>query len=127
MKKTGALCAVLLGLALMVFGGCSTYPRSGMSAVTGRWTNALATVWTLKSDGTFEVDLNHDGKHEAWGNYTIEGDTITIRGTGGNTPHDCKGDGVYRFTRGRDTLRFSRVRDKCQLRVRNVMLLWHRQ
>jgi hypothetical protein len=127
MKKTRALRAVSLGLASMVLGGCATHPRSGTAAVTGRWTNALATVWTLDSNGTFEVDLNHDGKRDAWGNYTIETDTITIIGTGGNLPRDCKGKGVYRFRRGRDTLRFSRVNDQCQVRVRNVMLSWHRQ
>jgi hypothetical protein len=127
MKKTRALRVVLLGLASMFSYGCATYPRSGTSAVAGTWTNALATVWTLDNNGTFEVDLNHDGKREAWGNYTIEGDTITLMGTGGYVPKDCKGNGVYRFNRGRDTLRFSRVSDKCQLRVRNVMLLWHRR
>jgi hypothetical protein len=126
MKKLGGFGILLLGLASMCFCGCATYPRSGASAVTGTWTNALATIWTINSNGTFDVDLNHDGKRDAWGNYTVEGHTITLMGTGGKAPKGCKGNGVYRFNRGRDTLRFSRVSDNCQLRVRNVMLFWHR-
>ena len=81
----------------------------------------------LNSNGSFDVDLNHDGKRDAWGNYTVQGDMITLMGTGGMVPKGCKGNGVYRFNRGRDTLRFTRVNDKCQLRVKNVMLVWHRK
>ncbi len=106
---------------------CAMYPRSGAQAVVGTWTNSFGTLWTLNSNGTFDVDLNHNHKRDAWGTYTVEGDTITLVGTGGIASADCKGTGVYRFTRGGDTLRFRRVHDACKLRVKNVMLAWHRK
>ena len=40
----------------------------------------------MNADGSFEVDLNHDGKRDAWGTCKVEGDTITIVGTGGVVP-----------------------------------------
>jgi hypothetical protein len=127
MKIAFALRIVLIGIFSAVLCACATYPRSGPQAVAGTWTNALGTVWMLSSNGGFDVDLNHDGKRDAWGNYTVEGDTITIIGIGGKVPKGCKGNGVYHFNRERDTLRFTRVSDKCQLRVKNVMLVWHRK
>jgi hypothetical protein len=125
MKIAFALRIALVGIFSAVLCACATYPRSGSQAVAGSWTNPLGTVWTLNSNGSFDVDLNHDGERDGWGKYTVEGDTITLMATGGMMPKDCKGDGVYRFNRGRDTLRFTRLSDKCQLRVRNVMLVWH--
>jgi hypothetical protein len=125
MRRTFQLC--LVGIACLFLHACATYPRSGAAAVAGTWTNAFGTVWAINSNGTFDVDLNHDNKRDAWGTYTVEGDTITISGTGGTVPADCKGKGVYRFTRGSDTLRFSRVHDNCKLRIKNVMLVWHRK
>ena len=103
------------------------YPRVGAQAIAGKWTNALGTVWTLNDDGTFDVDLNHDGKRDAWGTFTVERDILTIAEIGGVAQKGCKGSGVYRFTRGRDIMRFHLVHDKCKLRVKNVMLLWHRK
>lgn len=116
-----------LGVVGALLQACVTYPRSGSEAVVGSWTNAFGTVWSLKGNGTFDVDLNHDNKRDAWGTFTVAGDTITIHGTGGVVPKDCTGNGVYRFARGRDTLRFTRVHDNCKLRVKNVLLVWHRQ
>ena len=127
MKTAFTFRILLIGIFSVVLCACATYPRSGSQAVVGNWTNSLGTVWMLNGNGTFDVDLNHDGKRDAWGNYTVDGDTITIMGTGGMVPKGCKGNGVYRFNRGRDTLRFTRVSDKCQLRVKNVMLVWHRK
>jgi hypothetical protein len=103
------------------------YPRSGSAALVGTWTNAFGTVWTLNSDGTFDVDLNHDNRRDAWGTFTVANDTVTIHGTGGIMPAACKGDGVYRFNRSADTLHFNRVHDLCKLRVKNVVLRWHRK
>jgi hypothetical protein len=127
MKAALALRFLLVGIFAAVLSACATYPHSGSEAVAGAWTNALRTVWTLNTDGTFDVDLNHDGRRDAWGNYAVDGDTITLMATGGKMPRGCRGNGVYRFNRGRDTLRFTRISDKCQLRVRNVMLVWHRK
>jgi hypothetical protein len=118
---------LLLAAACAFSCACATYPRSGPGAVVGTWTNSFGTVWTMSSNGAFEVDLNHDGKRDAWGTCKVEDDTITILGTGGKVPNDCRDNGVYRFTRGRDTLRFTRVHDDCQLRVKNVLLVWHRK
>jgi hypothetical protein len=103
------------------------YPRAGSAALVGTWTNAFGTVWTLNRDGTFEVDLNHDDRRDAWGTFAVADDIITIHGTGGIMPAGCKGDGVYRFNRSANALHFSRVHDQCKLRVKNVSLTWHRK
>src|SRR2546423_10589920 len=110
---------LLIGIGCVLVGACATYPRSGSEALVGTWTNAFATVWIINSNGTFEVDLNHDNRRDAWGTYSVTGDAVTIMGTGGIGPKDCKGRGIYRFTRGRDSLRFGRVHDNCKLRVKN--------
>ena len=127
MKIAFALRIPLVGTFCAILCACASYPRSGSEAVAGSWTNALGTVWMLNSNGTFDVDLNHDGKRDAWGTFTTERDIITLTGTGGAAPKGCKGNGIYRFDRGRDTLRFHLVHDKCTLRVKNVMLVWHRR
>ena len=127
MKMAYAYRTFLIGVFAVALSACATHARFGLEAVTGSWTNRLGTVWALNSSGTFEVDLNDDGRRDAWGTYTVDGDTITIMATGGMTPKGCNGNGVYRFNRARDTLRFTRVSDKCQLRVRNVTLVWHRK
>jgi hypothetical protein len=127
MKTALTFRILLIGIFSVVLCACATFPRSGSQAVVGNWTNSLGTVWMLNGNGTFDVDLNHDGKRDAWGNYTVDGDKLTVRGTGGMVPQGCNGKGVYRFTRGQDTLRFTRVSDKCQVRVKNVMLVWHRK
>ena len=80
----------------------------------------------MKRDGSFEVDLNHDGKRDTWGKCTIEGNTVTIAETGGPLPKVCaKTTGVYDFTRSKDTLHFTLVKDVCKERVKNVTLDWH--
>lgn len=127
MKIAFALRIALIGILSAFLCACATYPRSGAPAVAGHWTNSLGTVWTLSDNGTFDVDLNNDGKRDAWGSYTVEGNTITLDGTGGVAPKGCKGKGVYHFARGTDTLRFTLVHDACKLRVKNVMLVWHRK
>jgi hypothetical protein len=126
-KSRRAFSLLLLAIVCTLGYACATYPRTGPAAIAGAWTNAFGTVWTVRSDGTFDVDLNGDNRRDAWGTYAVDGDAVTIHGTGGYAPADCKGDGVYRFTRGGDTLRFSRMHDSCKLRVRNVLLVWHRK
>lgn len=123
----GTIRFAFIGMVCALPIACATYPRVGSEALVGTWTNRFGTVWAIKSDGTFDVDLNHDQKRDAWGRYSVNGDALTIMGIGGVMPKDCKGNGVYRFTRGRDTLRFSRLHDNCKLRVRNVLLVWHRK
>jgi hypothetical protein len=117
---------VLVGVAMLLLQACATTPATGPAALTGTWTNSLGTVWTMRADGSFDVDLNHDGKRDAWGNCTVQGDTVTIVGTGGTVPKGCaKTKGVYHFTRTKDTLHFTLVKDACKLRVKNVTLDWH--
>lgn len=112
----------------MLLNACATYPKSGQAALVGNWTNSLGTVWMIKADGTFDVDLNRDGKRDAWGTYMVSGDTMTIHGTGGKVPHGCKGDGVYKFSRAdKDSLQFTFVKDSCKLRKKNVLLGWQRK
>ena len=100
------------------------FENTGQPAVVGTWTNAVGTVWMIKADGTFDVDLTKDGKRDAWGRYALAGDTITLQGTGGMHPKGCKGKGVYKFKRDGDNLRFTLVSDTCKLRKKNVLLGW---
>jgi hypothetical protein len=119
---------ILAGGLLLLLAACATYPKTGQAALVGTWTNSLGTVWTAKADGTFDVDLNKDGKRDVWGKYTVDGDTITIQETGGKHPKGCKGPGVYKFTRpDKDTLQFTLVKDACKLREENVLAGWHRK
>jgi hypothetical protein len=127
MKMPRAFGIVFVGFASMLLYACAIYPRSGSPALIGAWTNSLGTVWAINGNETFDVDLNHDGKRDAWGSYAVEEDKLIITGTGGRVPKDCKGNGVYRFNRGMNTLRFTLVHDNCKLRVKNVLLVWHRK
>src|SRR5436189_416147 len=110
MKTQHCFQIILAGVLLMLVNACVTTPRSGPAALAGTWTNSLGTVWTMKADGTFDVDRNHDGKRDIWGNYTVSGNTVTIQGTGGKTPKGCNGLGVYKFSRpNENTLTFTLV------------------
>jgi hypothetical protein len=116
---------VLAGVAVLLLQACATTPPSGPAALTGTWTNSLGTVWTMNADGSFDVDLNKDGKRDLWGTAKVEGDMVTVAETGGTVPKGCaKTTGVYRFTRSKDTLHFTLVKDSCKERVKNVTLDW---
>jgi hypothetical protein len=127
MRTQRLLQVIAIAFVVALIQGCETYPKSGPSAVVGTWTNSLGTVWMIKADGTFDVDLDKDGKHDAWGKYTVENDTVTMWRTGGSKPKGCDGKGVYRFTRSEDGLQFALVSDTCKLRKVNVLLPWHRK
>jgi len=128
MKTETALRVILAGLVVALLGACAAIPKSGQTALVGTWTNSLGTVWMIKADGTFDVDLKHQGNRDAWGTYTVEGDTVTLMRTGGINPKGCEGKGVYRFTRpDKDSLHFAVVSDACKLRKKNVTLAWHRK
>ena len=85
MKIQPSFRIIFAGVLLMLVNACATSPQSGPTALAGTWTNSLGTVWTIKADGTFDVDPNHDGKRDIWGTYTVAGDTITIQETGRTT------------------------------------------
>ena len=128
MKTQLSFRIIFAGVLLALLNACATYSRSGSAALVGAWRNSLETVWTIKTGGTFDVDLTHDGKRDLWGNYTVSGDTITIQETGGKSPKGCHGPGVYKFSRtGENTLTFMLVSDACKERKKNVLLAWHRK
>jgi hypothetical protein len=124
MNKRRSLELLLAGIFAILITGCAALQNMGQPEVVGTWTNAVGTVWTLRPDGMFEVDLTKDGKRDAWGTYTVEGDTITLQGTGGLRPKGCRGKGVYKFKRDGDNLRFTLVKDACKLRKQNVLMPW---
>ena len=112
-------------VAVLLFQACASTAPTGPAALTGTWTNSMGTVWTMNADGSFDVDLNHDGKRDAWGKCKVEGNRVTIVGTGGVVPKGCaKSTGSYSFTRTKDTLHLTLIKDSCQERVKNVTLDW---
>jgi len=127
MKTQTPLYVVLLCIIAALLNGCATTQHSGPQALVGTWTNSLGTAWTIKADGTFSVDLNKDGKTDAWGKYTVAGDTITISDGRGKIPKACKAPATYHFTRTADTLHFTLVKDGCKLRIKNVLQDWHKK
>ena len=129
MKTQSSLRIIFAGALIALIGACATAPQSGPAALAGTWTNSLGTVWTINPDGTFHV-MATAPKAEIWGNYTIAGDTVTVRETrrGGPKPKSCKGPGVYKFSRpDRNSLAFVLVSDKCKPRIQNVTQPWHQK
>ena len=115
---------ILAGVAAVLLQACAT-TSSGPAGLAGTWTNSLGTVWTMRADGSFDVDLNKDGKRDAWGNCTFQGDMITIVGTGGKVPKGCMNTkGVYHYKRTGDNLHFTLVSDPCAKRKQNLALDW---
>ena len=128
MKIQSSLRIVLAGILLVLLNACATYPKSGQAALAGTWTNSLGTVWMIKVDGTWDADLNRDGKRDAWGTYTASGDTVTLQRTGGIKPKGCDGPGVYKFSRTDEkNLTFTLVKDACKLRKKNVLMPWRQK
>ena len=113
------------GIVLLI-NACTTLPPSGSKALIGKWTNSLGTVWTINDGGTFEVDLDKDGKRDAWGKYTVQANTITIYEASGKIAKECREAATYRFHRKADSLHFTLVKDKCKLRIKNILLEWKR-
>ncbi len=124
MKNQISFRIVVAAAALALLGGCAMFQESGQSALVGTWTNSLGTVWAIRADGRFDVDLKHHGKRDAWGTYTVQGDQVTLQRTGGVKPKGCEGPGVYQFKRTDDTLQFTLVSDQCKLRQKNVLQPW---
>ncbi len=130
MKTQSYFRILLTGVFLLLLNACATTTSMAPGPLVGTWTNSLGTVWTVKADGTFDVDRNHDGKRDIWGTYTVAGDTVTIQETGrtGPIPKDCQGPGTYKFSRpNKTTMAFTLVTDACKLRKKNVLLAWHQK
>jgi hypothetical protein len=129
MKQQHPLRILLAVVLLAAIAGCETFPTSGPAALTGQWTNSLGTVWTINPDGTFHAAVIKP-KAQIWGTYTVSGDTMTVQETHqkGAVPKNCKGPGVYKFSRpNENTLAFVLVNDGCKPRIQNVTQQWHRQ
>jgi hypothetical protein len=115
-----------LAFLLLASSGCALMPQNP-ATIVGTWKNGLGTRWTLRPDGTFAADLNHDGKEDVLGRYSLNGDIITIAATQGQVPKFCDQPGVYSFELKGNILHFSPIKDKCRLRASNILLTWHRQ
>ena len=124
MKIQCFLRIVFAGTLIALVSACATVPSAKPVSLVGRWSNSLGTVWILKPDGTFQVDLDKDGKPDISGNYTVSGDMLTINEVHGNTPKVCKQPATYRFERVGNELHFTLVSDKCKLRIKNVTRPW---
>ena len=128
MKIPGSLQILTAIVVVFIFDACAMFPRSGPSALVGTWTNPAGTVWTIRENRTFDVDLDKDGKRDAWGKYSVNGDIVTLMATGGFMPKACKGKGLYHFSRAaEDKLQFTLVNDACKLRRKNVLMGWQRK
>jgi hypothetical protein len=120
--------ALVISAIFLLLGACATHEKSESSTLVGTWTNSIGTVWTIKADGMFDVDLDQDGKRDSWGKWSVKGDTVTFVRKGGMKPKGCEGKGIYRFSaEGSNGLRFSLVEDDCRVRVKNVTLPWKRK
>jgi hypothetical protein len=128
MKLRNSLRIIFAGVLVWLVSSCATTP-SGPAALAGTWKNSLGTVWTINADGTFHV-MAAKPKAEIWGTYTVAGDTMTAQETHhkGSVPKNCKGPGVYKFSRpDANTLSFVLVNDACNARIQNVTQPWHKQ
>lgn len=126
MKRLSQILAAAILVVLL--NACAGYPKSGSEALVGTWKNSVGTVWIIKADGMFDVDLDQDGKRDAWGKWSIKNDTVTLTRKGGINPKGCSGKGVYHFRRtSEDALEFTLVSDKCKVRIKNVTLPWKRK
>ena len=88
----------LASILVMSLGACAHYPHQGSLALVGTWKNSAGTIWIMRDDGTFEVDLDQDGKRDSWGKYKVDGDTVTLIRKGGFAPKSCKGKAFIALT-----------------------------
>ncbi|MEY2494284.1 MAG: hypothetical protein QOJ45_776 [Verrucomicrobiota bacterium] len=55
----------LASVVVFLLHACATIAPTGPAALAGTWTNSIGSVLTIKTDGSFDVDLNKDGKRDA--------------------------------------------------------------
>jgi len=126
MKRQHFFRIIFAAALITLISACQTMIPSGPAALVGTWTNSLGAVWTINGDGTFHAAATTP-KTELWGKYSVTGDMITIQETRGATPtpKNCKGPGLYRFSRANaNTLTFVLVSDICKPRIQNVTQPW---
>lgn len=124
MKLQPSLRIIFAGALLALISACATAPTSGPAALVGTRSNTLGTVWTVNQDGTFQVDLDKDGKPNVWGKYAVSADMVTINEVRGKAPQACKHPAIYRFNRMGDQLHLTLVSDTCKLRIKNATQPW---
>jgi hypothetical protein len=124
MKRALSIQLLAGGIILVLSQSCAWFHKPGPAPLVGNWTNPVGTVWMIKTDGTFDVDLTKNGQRDAWGKYTVAGDTVTLVAVGGLKPKGCDSKGIYNFKRNGDALSFTLVNDSCKLRKKNVLLPW---
>jgi hypothetical protein len=103
------------------------WPFEGNSnKLAGEWKSRFG-VWTLRSDDTFELDLNSDGQADLSGVYHLRGSRMSISASGGTVPSGCDNAGIYRVKLRKDTLTFVPVQDDCTERVLMLAAKWRRK
>lgn len=134
MKFQRQIPAVCLVLLVLLVGGCTSFhnPFSKSPDLAGTWENRHGSVWTLRSDGTFEI--KHAGQVGVTGTYSIgkrtHRDQLTLIYTGGRIPWDGHQSATYRIKqdkRNRKKLRFVVLHDICALRIADLSVKWKKQ
>ena len=95
---TAAIAAVSSAFLLC---GCdgSNSADANASPLAGTWTrnfNGSTVTITLKTNGSYTVDMPGGSDAEVSGEYTIDGDRLTLVDQGGNNA-STMGEAVYRF------------------------------
>jgi hypothetical protein len=124
MIKRNPIYSLSVSILLLVLSACSWWPMSRTAGLVGNWTNPIGTVWMIKADGTFDVQIAKNGQRSAWGKYSVNGNKFTVAVTGGVRPKDCDQEGIYKFRRNGDELHFTVISDPCKLRRTNLLLPW---
>jgi len=126
--RTRSSLKIIAAVSAFALGACAMFQKPVEPMLVGTWTNSLGTVWMMKDDGTFDVDLDQNGKRDGWGTWTVSAHSVlTLQRTGGIKPKGCGEKGIYRFTLTGGNLQFTLVSDPCKLRRKNLLLTWHRR
>jgi hypothetical protein len=110
-----SMCSVAVAVAAVSLNG--TYKTTIQSTVLG---GALNGTWTvkLKNDKYHVADNGHPIVH---GTYTIKGNKIRLKDTGGEGK--CPGTGVYKFKVSGTSVTFTKVHDPAAACIGRVTVL----
>ena len=110
-----SMCSVAVAVAAVGLNG--TYKTTIQSTVLG---GALNGTWTvkLKNDKYHVADNGHPVVH---GTYTIKGNKIRLKDTGGEGK--CPGTGVYKFKVSGTSVTFTKVHDPAVACIGRVTVL----
>lgn len=103
--------AFTLIIAALLIAGCAS---SSQAFPTGKYVDEFGNTLTFLADGKWTVVDGNGDKIVQDGQYTIDGDVITL-----NESEVCPPtDGVYKWDYGADTgiLGFEKVEDSCEAR-----------